>query len=263
MPARGDLFDVAESPALSVEDSEYYRSWNMSCLYLAGRTYPEALVTCSTLAGRFTEATESDMEKLLHLVGYLKSNPDHCLVMQPASLNPVSSADCSYAVRSKGRSQFEVCTGFKGCNGMPDCYFMFETGVLNTVAKSSSEGELLAANKGGDYLVWFVQLLIGWRIRSEPSKLYRNKDTSDYANEETPLLLQDNKSAIHLIEQANGNWRNSKHIKVRYYWIRELVKAGELVVQWVCTVVMVADLLTKGVTWEVFQRLLPSLIGKR
>jgi hypothetical protein len=263
MPAKTDLFEVVESPKLSQESSDYYRSWNMSLMYLGSRTYPEILPACSTLAGRFTEATEADIKKLLHVVGYLKCDLEHCLVIQPGTLNPVASADCSYAVRSEGRSQCGVAVGFQGCEGIQDCYLIFGSEVLSTVAKSATEGELMCANKGADYLVWFAQLLVGWRIRTGSSELYRNESKSDYAHEEVPLLYQDNKSAIHLIEKSHGNFRNSKHIKVRYYFIRELVKAGELVVRWVSTVLMVADLLTKGVEWPVFERLLPKLIGKR
>jgi hypothetical protein len=131
------------------------------------------------------------------------------------------------------------------------------------VAKSAYEGELMTANKGADYLVWLAQLLVGWRVRSDPSEMYRNEDHSEFSHEEIPLLYQDNMGAVQVIEGAQGNFRNSKHIKVRYYFVRELVKAGELVVVWVSTLKMVADILTKGVTWPVFERLLPKLIGKR
>ena len=70
-------------------------------------------------------------------------------------------------------------------------------------------------------------------------------------------------STIHLINKGRGNFKNTKHIRVRYYFVRDLVLLGELVVLWRSTMEMVADLLSKGATLSVFGYLLPKLIGKR
>jgi hypothetical protein len=123
--------------------------------------------------------------------------------------------------------------------------------------------EFMTAGIGADYLVWGSQLLTGMRVSHDRGELVRNAEASEYAHEPIPLLYQDNRSSIHLINQSHGNFKNTKHIKVRYYYIRELVKAGEIVVQWVPTLLMVADILSKGVTWSVFSVLLPMLIGTR
>ena len=66
-----------------------------------------------------------------------------------------------------------------------------------------------------------------------------------------------------MIKYGRGNFKNSKHIRVRYYYIRDLVMAGEMVVTWLSTKEMVSDLLSKGVVWAIFYYLLPKLIGKR
>jgi hypothetical protein len=42
-----------------------------------------------------------------------------------------------------------------------------------------------------------------------------------------------------------------------------MVRDGEMVVEWQHTSLMVADLLTKGVSRAVFEALLPALIGRR
>ena len=160
-----------------------------------------------------------------------------------------------------------ICVGFKGCDGVQDSFFIFASGKQSIVTTSSCEAELVCSNVGASYLVWAAQLLEGFRV-SGPSvlaELQRNADATPYANEvvDVPLIYQDNASAIHLIEKGRGNFRNSKHIRVRYYYIRELVLAGELKVVWQSTVEMVSDLLSKGVTLAVFAYLLSRLIGKR
>jgi hypothetical protein len=255
-----------DSPLLSVEDSDKYRSWNQTLMYLGTRTYPECLPAATVGASRFHVATEIDMKNLCASISYLGSNPEHCLVIRPGSLSLVVSADASYGVHADGKSHGGECMGFKGCGDIPDAYFTFSSGKQSIVTKSSCESELVQSNKGADCLVWGAMLLEGFGIkRNLPYVLYRNEDKTPYAHEEIkpPQLYQDNASTIHLIKYGRGNFKNSKHIRVRYYYIRDLVMAGEMVVTWLSTKEMVSDLLSKGVVWAIFYYLLPKLIGKR
>ena len=267
LPATPDLFEApVESPLLNPEDSDKYRSWNQSLMFLASRTYPECLPAATVAASRFHLATVEDMKRLRASISYLGRDPDHCLVIRPGSLSLVASADASYGVHMDGKSHGGECMGFKGCDGIPDAYFTFSSGKQSIVTKSSCESELVQSNKGADCLVWGTALLEGFGIkRNEPYVLYRNGDNTPYAHEDikVPVLYQDNASAIHLIKYGRGNFRNTKHIRVRYYYIRDLVLAGEMLVSWLSTKDMVSDLLSKGVVWSVFCYLLPMLIGKR
>jgi hypothetical protein len=142
---------------------------------------------------------------------------------------------------------------------------MFSSGKQSIVTTSSCEAELVCANSGASYLVWAAQLLEGLGLPGPAATLYRNSDVSPYAEEvlELPEMHQDNSSTIHLIKKGRGNFKNTKHIRVRYYFVRDLVMAGELAVVWRSTVEMVADLVSKGVQVGVFLYLLPKLIGKR
>ena len=272
-PAKDDMFEPAEqSPDLSDHARENYRSHNMSLMYLATRTYPELLPVCAVLAGRFLESTEDDRSRLDRAIGYLLADVDHCLVIRPDSLNLVGSADCSYGVHRKGESHTGHCEGFKGAGDIPDSYFSFGSGRQTIPAKSSTEGELISGNKGAEALEWTSMLFDGLGFGpNSPAKMYRNRDISDYADEDcevldpvqVPVLYQDNKSAIFLAVMGRGNYRNTKHIRIRYYFIRDLVQMGRLIIEWVASSLMVADLLTKGVTLAVFLTLLPKLIGCR
>ena len=194
-------------------------------------------------------------------------DPDHCLVLHPGSLSLVASADASYGVHVDGKSHSGICVGFKGCGDVRDSFFIFSSGKQSIVTTSSCEAELVCSNVGASYWVWAAQLLEGIHLPGPAlvAELYRNEDTTPYAHEvvDVPLLYQDNASTLHLIEKGRGNFRNTKHIRVRYYFIRELVRAGELRVVWQSTVDMVSDLLSKGVALAVFGYLLSKLIGKR
>jgi hypothetical protein len=52
-------------------------------------------------------------------------------------------------------------------------------------------------------------------------------------------------------------------MRVRYYYIRELVMRGEVELRWQASEDMVSDMLSKCVSLAVFQRLLPRLIGEQ
>jgi hypothetical protein len=206
------------------------------------------------------------MKRLKRAISYLGSDPDHCLVIRPGSMSLVASADTAYGVHADGKSHDGDCVAFKGCGSIPDAYFMFSSGKQTIVTTSSCEAELVGANKGARSLVWGRQLLEGFGIVALGRfALCRNPDITEYAYEivETPSLKQDNTSTIHLIQKGRGNFKNTKHIRVRYYYIRDLVVSGEIEVVWTPTADMVADILSKGAAWAVFKYLLPMLIGKR
>ena len=189
------------------------------------------------------------------------------LVLHPGSLSLVCSADASYGVHADGRSHSGICVGFKGCDNVQDSFFIFSSSKQSIVTTSSCEAELVCSNSGASYLIWAAQLLEGFHL-SGPSaiaELHRNAEITPYAYEEVevPVIYQDNASAIHIIGKGHGNFRNSKHIRVRYYYIRDLVLAKEVVVIWQASKDMVSDLLSKGVALSVFVYLLHRLIGKR
>lgn len=110
--------------------------------------------------------------------------------------------------------------------------------------------------------MWARQLLEGFDVMGQPARLDR-KPNPDYPVANHAVLLQDNKSTIHLITTGRGSFRNSKHIRVREHFIRDLVRDGEIIVKWQHTTLMVADILSKGVSKKVFYSLLEALIGKR
>lgn len=68
----------------------------------------------------------------------------------------------------------------------------------------------------------------------------------------------DNVSAINLAKNPIAHGR-SKHIEMRFHYLRELVSSGQLRLGYCKSEEQVADLLTKGVTNEVFNKLVMKL----
>ena len=67
------------------------------------------------------------------------------------------------------------------------------------------------------------------------------------------VVYQDNESSILL--ETNGKMsrgKRSKHISVRYFFIKDRVDSGELSIEWCSSENMVADLLTKPLQGDTF-----------
>ena len=75
------------------------------------------------------------------------------------------------------------------------------------------------------------------------------------------ILHQDNTSTIKLIKNGKASSQRSRHINVKYFYLREQVENGELEVIHTRTERMVADILTKPVQGKLFLKLCDMLLG--
>lgn len=106
------------------------------------------------------------------------------------------------------------------------------------VALSSCEAEFMAATAAACQGVW-----LGKRL---------GEVTDDFKG---PVVLYiDNKSAIDLAKNPVFHSR-SKHIDIRYHFIRECVERGEIIVKHVATDEQRADTLTKALPVIKFERM--------
>jgi hypothetical protein len=106
------------------------------------------------------------------------------------------------------------------------------------VAISSCEAEYVAATTAACQGIWLARLL-GEMLNEEPLQ---------------PKLLVDNKSAISLAKNPVFHER-SKHIDVKYHFIREQVEQGSVCIDYVRTSDQLADILTKALGRMIFQGL--------
>lgn len=106
------------------------------------------------------------------------------------------------------------------------------------VALSSCEAEFMAATTTACQAIWLKNLL--------------GKITGEDVG---PVILYiDNKSAIDLAKNSVFHGR-SKHIDVRYHFIRECVERREIVIKHVSSDLQRADILTKGLSTVKFERM--------
>lgn len=111
------------------------------------------------------------------------------------------------------------------------------------VALSSCEAEFMAATAAACQAIWLRNLL--------------GQVTGNYVG---PVVLYiDNKSAIDLAKNPVFHGR-SKHIDIRYHFIRECIERGEIVIKHISTEFQKADALTKALVTVKFERM-RALLG--
>ena len=71
----------------------------------------------------------------------------------------------------------------------------------------------------------------------------------------------DDNCSMYLLEQGIGAFKRAKHIKVRYFWLNELIDEGEVILRYIPSEELVADLLTKALTGVKFKYRRAKLLG--
>ena len=81
-----------------------------------------------------------------------------------------------------------------------------------------------------------------------------------YPQRKVPMLV-DSTCAMQMVKQGTGSFKRAKHIKVRYFWLKDLIDQGLLELIYMPTDELVADILTKPLTGWKFFYLLGKLLG--
>jgi hypothetical protein len=117
---------------------------------------------------------------------------------------------------------------------------------LRDVSKSSSESEL-------------VQLSDTTSLAARERDFAIEQQHIDVS--EKGILLEDNKSAIHMANNGKSISNRTRHIKVRYFFVKQYLDNGEFRLEHCPTKEMIADILTKPLQGELFLELRDLLLG--
>ena len=82
-----------------------------------------------------------------------------------------------------------------------------------------------------------------------------------FSKSESITLYEDNQAAIALVNDHRFSER-TKHVAIRYFFIRELISDGQFSVQYCPTENMIADIFTKALHRQAFEKL-RDLFGLR
>ena len=224
-PATDNLFNVDDDG--NAVNSTSFASKLMKIGYLAKRTRPDLLLAVSFLATRMKNPNNFDDAKLSRVFEYLYGTQDYAYTLRPTSLRINAWIDASYAVHKDARSQTGIILGLGDQKG----FVYFRSSVQKIISDSSTYAELIGQHDGAHNVLWLSYLMkeLGYEM----------------SGEQTPILFQDNASAIHLATRGPGVVARSKHFRVRYFFVKQLLDSNTVKLQFLPTEKMLADFFTK------------------
>ena len=135
-----------------------------------------------------------------------------------------------------------------------------------SIALSSTEAEVMAATEVTKCLVWLRRIFLenfGYKPQDLVTLGKQGLTDAMWIDKACPItILEDNQSAI-AISKNPVLPRASRHIALRYLYVRQEVLAGRIKLVWCPTDQNCADILTKSVTPATHERLRARLVHPR
>jgi KUP system potassium uptake protein len=177
---------------------------------------------------------DTDDEKKLHrVIKYLRSTLHMPLVLEADGTHVIKWwADASFAVYPDMKSH----TGGLGSLGKGAVMSVSSKQKLNST--SSTEGELISASDLMPKVIWTRYFL----------------DAQGYSVEDN-ILNQDNMSSIKLEQNGQASsGKRTRHIHIRYFFVKDRIDGKELRVAYCPTEEMIADFFTKPLQGVLFRK---------
>ncbi|BES89629.1 Reverse transcriptase (RNA-dependent DNA polymerase) [Nesidiocoris tenuis] len=235
---RFNMFECSPAPTPIIKDSTQsggedsnkepvnfpYRQAVGALMYVMTATRPDIAYAVGVVARNLENPSNDDVVRVKRIFRYLKGSMSLGITYQPdlnkGVLKCFSDADHA-GDQATGRSTTGVFCLYAG--GAVTWLSQLQA----TVSISTTEAEIVAASEAGREIAWLKRFL---------SELVDIKAI--------PELQVDNEAAVRLAENPEFH-RRTKHIRVRHFFIRELVNDGEVRVTKIPTEFQLADALTK------------------
>ena len=182
------------------------------------------LVTIGTLTSQQAHATEATMTAVTQLLNYCATNPDATVRFSASNMILHIIPDASYLSATRARSRLggyfflshNITTPPTPNDPAPQFNgpVLVNSSIIQPVLSSAAEAELAAV---------FYNAKDGCMIRA-------TLEDMGHPQPATPIQT-DNACAVGLANNTVKQKR-SKAIDMRFYWIRDRVKAGQFVVYW-------------------------------
>ena len=232
-PAAAHLFAVNEANPILLDEiaAKMFHRVVMQLQYLNQRARPDLRTAISFLCKRVTRPDEDDYKKLVRLVRYLDATQD-----MPLTLSVDDSGHLHWYVDASFGVHHDMKSHTGGTLTMGKGSIYSTSAAQKIVARSSAEAELVGVHDVMPQMLWSLRFLKGQGFQVQGTILY-----------------QDNKSAILLEKngQASSS-RRTRHILLRYYFVKEHVDNGTIRIEYCPTKAMKADYFTKPLQGSLF-----------
>ena len=215
-------------------DQSLYQSAVGCLLYLSVATRPDIAYAVSNVAKFCANPTRQHWTAVKRIFRYLRGTQKYGLLYKRNSSECVGFSDADWGGDQDDR---------KSTSG-----YIFQVGGTAVswrskkqacVALSTAEAEYIALSSAAQESLWLNQLLAG---------LTKNE------TEKAMVIYEDNQAAISMAQTPKFHGR-SKHIAIKYHFIREQVANGKIDIRYCNTKDMTADFLTKGLSGDRFEKL--------
>lgn len=240
-PAADDLFTVkTDSPEVDSQRKEIFHKFVAKALFACKRARPDIHLAVAVLATRVKKTTEHEWNKLVRMMKYLNGTQDDVLILTVDSLKRmIHGSDGSHAVHD----DFKSHTGGDTTLGRGAAISMSRKQKINT--KSSTETEIVSRDDYSPKYIW--------------SKYFM--EAQGYPIEQN-ILLQDNKASILLAENGKrSSSERTRHMNIRYYYLTDEIKRGNVQIEYCPTDDLSADYFTKPLQGEKFRKLKAMIMG--
>jgi hypothetical protein len=228
---------------------EEYQSMTGELLYAAMKTRPDISHTVGVLSRYASNPSQMHMDQAFRVYQYLNTTKDMGIYFPYGDTSPLTGfSDSDWATCKDSR---------KSTSGwivqMGNAPLSFSSKRQRIIAQSTQEAEYVAAAELSNELVWIQRLL------TEILTGLGMKDL-DVGQHNTTLFI-DNESA-RLLSKNPEHHRVAKHFGIRYHVLRQRVKDNVLHLERVASKDNTADILTKSLKTEDFEKL-RSQLGMR
>jgi len=246
--AQGTVLSKSQCPQTEDEQKEManlpYRNV-LGCLaFIASRTRPDITHAVNILSQFQSNPGIPHWNALIKLLGYVQQSKDLMLDLSGVqNLNIQCYADADFAANRDDRISLGGNILF-----VDRAPILWQTRKQKSVALSTMESEFMALTEASKEIVWIVRIL---------------KECSDnkiISNEIIPILFCDNESAINFSKSSIENHR-TKHIHVRYHFLRNLVLEELFDLRYVNTKNNPADLFTKPQSKEKLKKFIKDIFS--
>ena len=226
-----------EDKLLGAQGIKLYQSITGSLLYLAQCTRYDLCYAVNQLTRACNRPAEVHMTAAKHVLRYLRGTPDLPITYRKGRLRLVSYTDASFGANSDNRKSTMGYMFFLG--GAP---ISFGSKTQSPIAQSIVESELQALSYGAREAVYLSNFLTELELKDPSQVPIRSNSTG----------------ALSVAGNSMFSAR-TKHIALRYFFVRELVKKNNITLHYTPTKQMLADIATKHLSKHTFRDLLQQI----
>lgn len=244
------LVKATEGSSMSIPAVQYQAAVG-GIMYLMLGTRPDIAYAITTLSQFNNQPSSQHWSALKRLFRYLKQSKNMSITYRRI---PADADNRLHPISLTGYSDSDWASNIDDRKSVTGYVFTIAGGAVSwqskkqpTVALSSTEAEYMSSTQACKEAIW-------WRALLGELQLGFNKS-------DPTTILADSQGCIALAKNPEFHAR-TKHIDVQHHFVREKVAEGVVILKYISTNEMGADIMTKAVPRVKFQYLI-SLIGLR